>query len=60
METAGAERLGRTQGRNHKVRVQHGRTGELLGRVRGLQTRWTEEDLICVVDDNHRLKKQFR
>ena len=45
---------------HHEIRTQRERIGELLGQVRDLQTHWTEEDLIRVVDDNNRLKKQVR
>jgi chromosome segregation ATPase len=45
---------------HHEIRTQRDRIGELLGQVRDLQTHWTEQDLIRVVDDNNRLKKQVR
>ncbi len=45
---------------HHEIRTQRDHIGDLLGQVRDLQTHWTEQDLIRVVDDNKRLKKQVR
>jgi chromosome segregation ATPase len=45
---------------HHEIRTQRDHIGELLGQVRDLTTHWTEQDLIRVVDDNNRLKKQVR
>jgi chromosome segregation ATPase len=45
----------------HKeILAQRNQIGELLGQVRDLQTQWTEEDLLRVVNDNNSLNKQVR
>jgi hypothetical protein len=45
-----------TKSTHQEIRTQRERIGE----VRDLQTRWTKEDLICVVDYNNPLKRQVR
>lgn len=45
---------------HNEILMQREQIGDLLGQVRDLQTHWTEEDLIRVVNDNSSLKKQVR
>jgi hypothetical protein len=49
-----------TKAAHHEILAQRDQIGELLGQVRDLQTHWTEEDLMRVVNDNCSLKKQVR
>jgi predicted nucleic acid-binding Zn-ribbon protein len=43
-----------------EILAQRNQIGELLGKVRDLQTHWTEEDLTRVINNNNNLKKQVR
>lgn len=45
---------------HNEILMQREQIGDLLGQVRDLQTQWTEEDLIRVVNDNSNMKKQVR